>query len=42
MRSPNKKPNIQRYFIQPYHLYEGCLLRATTLLIFDEFRQSSC
>jgi len=35
-----QKPNKERYFIQPYHVYQGCLLRATILLILDEFRQS--
>jgi len=38
--SPNTKPNTQRYFIQPYHAYQGCLLRATIMLILDEFHQS--
>jgi len=40
--SLNKKPNIQRYFIQPYHVYQVSLLLATILLILDEFDQSSC
>jgi len=42
LSSPNKKPYIQRYFIQPYHAYQGCFLRATILLnyILDEFHQS--
>jgi len=35
LSSPNKKTNIQRYFIPPYHVYQGCLLRATILLILD-------
>jgi len=35
-----QKPNMQRYFIQPYHVYHGYLLRATILLILDEFHQS--
>jgi len=26
LSSSNKKPDIQRYFIQPYHVYQGCLL----------------
>jgi len=40
LSSPNKKPDIQRSYIQPYHVYQGCLLRATILLILDEFHQS--
>jgi len=40
LSSPNRKPNIKRYFIQPYYVYHGCLLRATILLILDEFHQS--
>jgi len=35
LSSLNKIPDIQRYFIQPYHVYQGCLVRATILLIFD-------
>jgi len=35
-----QKPNIQRYFIQLYQVYQGCLLRSTILLVVDEFRQS--
>jgi len=38
--SPNIKSNIKRYFIQPYYVYQGCLLCATILLILDKFRQS--
>jgi len=40
LSSPNKKPDIQRYFIQPYHVYQGCLLCAYILLILDEFHLS--
>jgi len=42
LNSPNTKPNIQRYFIQPYHVYQGCFLRATILFILDEFVKQSC
>jgi len=41
LSSPNKKPNVQHYFMQPYHVYQVCLLRATTLLILDEFHQAN-
>jgi len=40
LSSLHKRPDIQRYFIQPYNVYQGCLLRATILLILDEFHKS--
>jgi len=35
-----QKPYIHCYIIQPYHVYQVCLLRAAIILILDEFRQS--
>jgi len=40
LSSPNTTLDLQRNLIQPYYVYQGYLLRATILLILDEFHQS--
>jgi len=40
LSSPNTKQHTTLFYSAKYHVYQGCLLRATILLIIDEFHLS--